>query len=116
MDYKSVSISDTLYRMESGMIKSFRHKGIELFAKTGSTAGIQAAHARKLQFQLTTLDAAKTVQHMNIDGWKLHKLTGKNPKNQSIDGHYSVSVNGNWRLTFYFDGENAVLVDYQDYH
>jgi len=98
------------------MIKSFRHKGVETFAKTGSTAGIQAAHARKLKLQLTSLDTATNPQHMNIVGWNLHKLTGKNPKGQSIDGHYAVSLNGNWRLTFYFEGENVVLVDYQDYH
>ena len=42
---------------------------------------------------------------MNVPGWKLHKL--------SI-GHWSVWVSGNWRLTFAFDGENAILVDYQD--
>jgi hypothetical protein len=27
-----------------------------------------------------------------------------------------ISVSGNWRLTFTFEGENAILVDYQDYH
>nr|WP_231858717.1 type II toxin-antitoxin system RelE/ParE family toxin [Xenorhabdus nematophila] len=28
----------------------------------------------------------------------------------------AVSVNGNWRLTFRFEGEDAILVNYQDYH
>jgi toxin HigB-1 len=98
------------------MIKSFRHKGIELFFTTRSTSGIQAAHKAKLERQLHQLDVAIQWQDMNLAGWKLHKLTGKNPKGQSIEGHYAVSVNGNWRLTFYFEGDNAVLVDYQDYH
>lgn len=40
----------------------------------------------------------------------------KNSKKQNVDDHYSISVNGNWPLTFYFDHGDAVLVDYQDYH
>lgn len=98
------------------MIKSFRHKGLEAFSRTGSTAGIQAAHAPKLRRQLLALEEATDPMQMNMAGWGLHKLTGKNPKGQSVDGHYTVKVNGNWRLTFYFEGEHAVLVDYQDYH
>jgi toxin HigB-1 len=47
---------------------------------------------------------------MNAPSWKLHPLTG------NLIGHYAVSVSGNWRLTFIFTGENAELVDYQDYH
>lgn len=43
---------------------------------------------------------------MNVPGWQLHVLSGK-PK-----PIWSVWVNGNWRLTFTFDGEDAVLVDY----
>jgi proteic killer suppression protein len=47
---------------------------------------------------------------MNMPGWDLHKLTG------NLRGHWSVKVNANWRMTFTFEGENAVLVDYRDYH
>lgn len=46
---------------------------------------------------------------MNIPGWKLHSLA------HDLAGHWSVWVNGKWRLTFAFEGEDAVLVDYQDY-
>lgn len=98
------------------MIKSFRHKGLETFAKTGSTAGIQPAHATKLKRQLFVLNEATNPMQVNIVGWNLHKLSGKNPKGQSVEGHYAIKVNGNWRLTFYFECEHAVLVDYQDYH
>lgn len=45
---------------------------------------------------------------MNILGWNLHLLTGRNPKNQDVEKHYSVSVNGNWRLTFKFENEDAI--------
>ena len=88
------------------MIKSFRHKGIELFFDTGNSSGIQPAHKSKLERQLQQLNKAIQAQDMNVAGWKLHKLVGKNPKGQSIDGHYAVSVNGNWRLTFYFEDES----------
>ena len=47
---------------------------------------------------------------MNVPGWGMHPLSG------ALDGHYSVVVNGNWRMTFMFEGEDAVLVNYQDYH
>ncbi len=47
---------------------------------------------------------------MNMPGWGLHQLTG------DLKGHWAVKVSGNWRLTFAFDGEDAILVDYQDYH
>ncbi|EAA8947766.1 peptidase [Salmonella enterica] len=93
------------------MIKSFRHKGLEKFFKTGSTSGIQSKHAVKLQIQLTALNVAKKPDDMAASGWELHPLKGNRLK-----GHWAVSVNGNWRLTFYFDGEDAVLVDYLDYH
>ena len=92
------------------MIKSFKHRGLATFFESGSKAGIQPRHAPKLSRQLRRLDEAKTFADMNLPGWWLHSLGGV------LQGHYSVTVNGNWRMTFIFDGENAVLVDYQDYH
>ena len=92
------------------MIKTFRHKGLQNFFETGSKAGIRPHHALKLKRQLTRLDLAKTADDMNVPGWKLHHLGG------DLAGHYSAWVSGNWRLTFTFDGGDAVLVDYQDYH
>jgi proteic killer suppression protein len=47
---------------------------------------------------------------MNAPGWRLHPLRG------DLEDHWSVDVSGNWRLTFTFEGEDAVLVDYRDYH
>ncbi len=92
------------------MIKSFRHKGLERFFRSGSKAGIQANHEKKLRRQLARLDAAIQSNDMNIPGWKLHPLQG------SLDQHWAVWISGNWRITFAFDGDDAVLVDYQDYH
>lgn len=92
------------------MIKAFRHKGLEKFFHTGSKAGIQPMHAPRLRLQLARLDAASEPEDMNLPGWKFHALKG------DLAGHFAVTVNKNWRLTFTFDGEDAALVDYQDYH
>lgn len=91
------------------MIKSFLHKGLELYFRSGSKAGIQPAHAKRLRLQLAALDGAIGPQGMNLPGWKLHPLTSR------LVGHWAVTVNGNWRLTFRFDEQDAILVDYQDY-
>ena len=92
------------------MIKSFRHKGVEQFFRTGSKRGIQPKHAEKLRVQLFALDNARTALDMNASGWRLHLLKGE------LKDHWAVDVAANWRLTFAFDGEDAVLVDYLDYH
>lgn len=100
-----------LYKIQCRMIKSFRHKGVELFFETGSKAKIQAAHASRLQRQLMALNRATRPEDMDVPGWRLHPLKGL-----ELRGHWLVWVNGNWRLTFAFDGQDAILVDYQDYH
>jgi toxin HigB-1 len=92
------------------VIKSFNHKGLEAFFRTGSKAGIQPVHAAKLRRLLAQLDQAAQAQDMNVPGWRLHPLTGE------LTGHWSVWVNGNWRLTFRFDDGDAQVVNYQDYH
>ena len=92
------------------MIRSFQHKGLETFFRTGSKAGIKPAHAKRLRLRLSALDAAVGPQGMSLPGWKLHRLSG------DLAGHWSVWVSGNWRLTFRFEGQDAVLVNYQDYH
>jgi toxin HigB-1 len=92
------------------VIRSFRHKGLARFFRDGSKAGIQASHASKLRLQLGRLDAAAGPADMDLPGWRLHPLKG------GLKGLWSVSVDGNWRLVFRFEGEDAVLVDYMDYH
>ena len=92
------------------MIRSFKHKGLEAFFRTGSKAGIQPAHAAKLRIQLTALDFAKRVEDLSAPGWHLHPLKG------DLKGYYSITVNGNWRLIFKFSNGEAELIDYLDYH
>ncbi|MEO6923135.1 MAG: type II toxin-antitoxin system RelE/ParE family toxin [Bryocella sp.] len=92
------------------MIVSFKHRGLEHFFRTGAKAGIQPAHTKKLRRILTYLNVAKEIGAMDIPGWDLHPLKGE------LSGHWSVRVNGNWRITFRFTFENAEIVDYRDYH
>ena len=94
------------------MIKSFRHKGLERFFRTGSKAGIQPAHASKLRLQLGALDKAQSVRELPA-AWRPHKLTGST---DGLGGHIAIWVSGNWRLTFRFEGADVHLIDYTDYH
>jgi proteic killer suppression protein len=92
------------------MIVSFRHAGLETLYQTGSTKGVQAAHARKLTRILAALDAAAAPNDLNQPGYRLHPLKGDRR------GFWSIWVNGNWRVTFRFVGMDVELVDYEDYH
>jgi proteic killer suppression protein len=92
------------------MIRSFRHKGLEQFFITGSKRGILPDHADKIARILDRLDASIAPTDMNLPGYRLHELKG-----QEV-GTWSVTVNANWRITFQFEGQDAVVVDYRDYH
>ena len=85
------------YKLQSlKMIKSFRHKGLQRFFEAGSKAGIQAAHATKLRLQLAALDQAVRPDDLSAPSWNLHPLEG------DMKGHWALTVNGNWRVVFYF--------------
>ena len=92
------------------MIRSFKHKGLAEFFRSGSTAGIQSAHANRLRLILGRLHAATSPRDMDLPGLRLHELVGNRA------GTWSVSVNANWRVTFIFVGEDAEIVHYEDYH
>ncbi|MBW2097920.1 MAG: type II toxin-antitoxin system RelE/ParE family toxin [Deltaproteobacteria bacterium] len=92
------------------MIKSFKHKGLEKFFLDDNRTYINPNHAAKLARILDRLDASIRPQDMNLPGFKLHELSGKEK------GTWSVWVTGNWRVTFQFRGPDAVAVDYRDYH
>jgi proteic killer suppression protein len=92
------------------MIKSFKHKGLKTYFQTGSVAGIQAKHQRKLRMQLVAIDTAQDIDDINLPGFKLHALKGDR------DGIWSITVNGNWRITFEFIDGNAYILNYEDYH
>jgi proteic killer suppression protein len=92
------------------MIRSFRHKGLERFFVTGSKKGILTEHAEKIARILDRLDASISPADMNLPGYRLHGLKGKDI------GTWAVTVSANWRITFEFEGQDAIVVDYRDYH
>ncbi|MFZ2209453.1 MAG: type II toxin-antitoxin system RelE/ParE family toxin [Porticoccaceae bacterium] len=92
------------------MIRSFKHKGLEKFFHSGSTRGIQAAHARKLRMQLAALDTATVIEDMNVPGYRLHPLQGDRK------GLWSITISGNWRVTFEFAEGSVCIVNHEDYH
>lgn len=92
------------------MTRSFRHRGLENYFLKGTKSGIQAEHERRIQLILSRLSASTSPKDMDLPGLRLHKLTGNRKET------WSVSVSGNWRVTFKFDGEDVILVDYEDYH
>ena len=92
------------------MIASFRHRGLRKYFESGSLAGIQPAHAKRLKMQLAALDTAQSIKDMDIPGFRLHLLKG------GERGRWSIWVNGNWRVTFEFENGNALVLNYEDYH
>jgi len=92
------------------MIKSWKHKGIKNFFETGSTAGIIQTHANRLKVILQLLNVARKPEQLDLPGMRFHKLKG------NLKGYFSVTVRANWRVIFKFDGEDAILVGYLDYH
>ena len=91
------------------MILSWRHKGLkELFA-VGKSAKVRPDQQKKCLRLLDALQQAVMPEDMNVPGWHFHGLQGK-PK------RFAVAVNGPWRITFGFDGQDAIDVDLEQYH
>lgn len=95
------------------MIESFKHKGLRKFYETGSTAGIQAEHAERLQDLLTALDTAQVIDDMDLPTLELHPLKGRRKNQPKL---WAITVRSNWRITFEFVNNNAQIVNYEDYH
>ena len=92
------------------MIISFKHKGLELFFREGSFKSIPAQYAGRIERMLDRLDACKEPDDMNLPGYKFHQLKGTRKY------EFAVTVTGNWRITFEFEGDNAMNVNLEDYH
>jgi len=92
------------------MIQRFRHKGLDQFFTTGSTAGIQPAFTSRLRLILSVLNQATDIRDINLPGLRLHPLRGDR------QGFWAVSVSGNWRVIFRFEDGDVLDVDLVDYH
>lgn len=91
------------------MIKSFKHKGLQLFFETGSARGIRADQSRKIKHMLTYLNAISDIDEIR-NLWRCHQLKGDR------SNIWSLTVSGNWRLTFEFNDGDVFILDYEDYH
>ncbi len=60
--------------------------------------------------QLAALNTATAIKDIDIPGYRLHKLKGDRKE------IWSISVSGNWRITFKFEEGNIYIVNYEDYH
>jgi len=92
------------------MIRSFRHRGLKRLHERGDAAGVQAAQKKRIDRILGYLDNARIPRDMDFPGLRLHPLTG------SLEDFWSVSVSGNWRITFRFEDGHVADVDLVDYH
>jgi proteic killer suppression protein len=92
------------------MIQSFRHKGLKRLYEDDDPRGVAAEHLTKLRNILARLDAASSIEDMNLPGFNLHTLKG------SLQGLMAVTVRANWRVIFRFAEGHAYEVDYLDYH
>ncbi|CAA2143728.1 type II toxin-antitoxin system RelE/ParE family toxin [Methylobacterium bullatum] len=92
------------------MIKSFRSRALKRFWGKGDASGLRPDWVKKITRQLDLLDQAVRPEDMDVVSYGFHALTGDRA------GRFSVTVSRNWRLTFGFDGPDAVDVDVEDYH
>ena len=91
------------------MIRTIRHKGLKKLFEQADASGVNPEHVGKLRNILATLHAARTVDHMDLPGFRLHPLKGE------FKGFWAVTVRANWRVIFKFSVD-AEEVDYVDYH
>lgn len=96
------------YRLQ--MILRFRHRGLERLFFEDDTSGVSANHLKRLRIVLAALATAAVPSDMALAGARLHPLHGDRK------GQWSVSISGNWRVIFRFEGSNTTDVDLVDYH
>ena len=92
------------------MIIKFKHKGLGKLFRSGNTAGVRPEHADRLRKILALLETAASPDDMDLPGLRLHALKGNRA------GTWSVTVSGNWRVTFCFRNADVTDVHYEDYH
>ena len=92
------------------MIKTFRHKGLKELFETGASRSIPADMRKRIERRLDVLNAARSVEGVNIPGWSLHPLKGRRA------GAWAITVTGNYRMTFRFEDGDAFDLDLEDYH
>jgi proteic killer suppression protein len=100
------------------MIRSFRSKALKRFAERGDASKLSVPNVRRVAIILAHLGGAVSPDDMNLPGHRFHGLKGRDKPVLSFaeGGRYAVDASGNWRITFGWDGKDAVDVDLEDYH
>lgn len=92
-------------------LRSIRHRGLKRLIERNDPRGLRADQVNRIRNVLAGLFAAKDMDHVSgPPGWRIHRLSG------DMNGRWSISVSGNWRLTFELDDNEIVNLDLEDYH
>ncbi|PKE29635.1 Killer protein [Rahnella sp. AA] len=92
------------------MIKTFKHKGLKKFYQKGDSSGLEQGLVKRIRPRLTVLDNAVTIDGIDLPGYDLHELKGDRANT------WSISISGNWRLTFIFENGDVDILNLEDYH
>ncbi len=90
------------------MIKSYKHKGLKAYWTKGNARGLNPSWLSRIDNIISALDAATRPEDLNLPGLRFHPLQGVS--------RYSVSLTGNFRVTFGWRSGHPVDVDIEDYH
>jgi proteic killer suppression protein len=94
-------------------IRNVKHRGLKNFIEKNDAKGLPADRLKKIRQVLGFLLDMDAIEELfDPPRFKAHKLTGDRADT------YSLSVSGNWRITFRHDAEAKELydMDYEDYH
>jgi len=92
------------------MIRSFRSKALRRFMEQRDASKLSVSNIIRVERLLSRLDAAQMPEDMNLPGVRFHGLRGRDK------GRYAIDASSNWRITFGWDGKDAIDVDLEDYH
>ena len=92
-------------------IRSVRHKGLKRFVEDDDDRGVRRDLVGRVRNILAVLISAADMDGVQgPPGWRVHRLVGDRA------GTWSISVSGNWRITFDIDAGEICNLDLEDYH
>jgi proteic killer suppression protein len=92
-------------------IRSIRHRGLKQFWERNDVSRLPAARVERIRDILTALAVTEKLRDLPaLPGWRLHPLKGDRK------GQWSITVTGNWRITFEISNGEICNLDLEDYH
>jgi proteic killer suppression protein len=92
------------------VIRTIKQRGLKRLFEQGDLSKVRADQLKRIRDVLAHLDRAVEWSDIDLPGYRLHRLKG------NLKGHWSVTISGNWRITFRFEDGEALDVDLVDYH